>query len=83
MVSLISAGMLKRANGDISWKNHWIVWEDNLSDMSGKPITLDSYPSDPVKLTLFSWGNVNNQIRANLSLETFLTKIFGALVLKK
>lgn len=83
VVSLISAGMLERADGDTSWKNHWIVWEDTLSDMSGKPITLDSHPSDPVKLTLFSWGDVNNQIRENLSLEHFLTKTFGALVLKK
>lgn len=82
VVSLIGAGMLSKG-GDTKFKNHWIVWEDKLRLLNGTPVTASTPLSETVKLTLFSWGEVYEQLKKTLSLGEFLNHTYGGLVFKK
>ncbi|REF26048.1 hypothetical protein BDD26_0612 [Xenorhabdus cabanillasii] len=84
VVSLISAGMLKSYPGETSAKNHWIVWEGEVCNSIGLSINSSNRINNDtiVNLNLFSWGDVDEQIRSNKSLSYFLKHTFGGLVFK-
>ncbi|MFD1259832.1 hypothetical protein [Entomomonas asaccharolytica] len=82
IVSLIRAGMLIRGKNSIT-KDHWIVWEDQLKLMDGTAITTDTPLTEIVQLKLFSWGEVDQQLEVNLTLEQFLKHTFGGMVFSK
>lgn len=83
IVSLISAGMLDRADGDTSWKNHWIVWNDVLRDTGTQDVTLDTDLNVFVNLDMFSWGEVQKQVLPYKTLAYFLQHTYGALIFKR
>lgn len=84
VVSLISAGMLADYGGaDISFKNHWIVWESPMYSSLGQNITLNNKLSDIANIKAFSWGEVKQQIKPAKNLEYILSHVYGALVFKK
>ncbi|MDE9540317.1 hypothetical protein [Xenorhabdus bovienii] len=80
VVSLISVGMLKGSAGETSGKNHWIVWEGEVS-LKGKSINLDS-ENEIVNLNMFTWGGISERVRPNNDLNYFLKHTFGGLVFK-
>ncbi|MBI6151741.1 hypothetical protein JEP92_06560 [Serratia surfactantfaciens] len=82
VVSLISAGMLSDFPGDSSSKNHWIVWDSQVRCNDGGLVSASTSVLDKVDLTLFSWGNVRNQLKNNVNLDVFLKHTFGGLVFK-
>lgn len=86
VLSLISAAMLKggaEAFLGMKFKTHWIVWEDKLRLLDGSEITTKTNLSEKVKLTLFSWGKVTQQLKINLTLEQFLEHTYGGMVFSK
>lgn len=83
IVSLISAGMFDRADGDTSWKNHWIVWNDVLRDTGTQDVTLDTDLNVFVNLDMFSWGEVQKQVLPYKTLAYFLQHTYGALIFKR
>jgi len=68
VVTLINDGLL---NGSLSDKltvpTHWIVWDS--------PVTQDI--SGTVRLKLFSWGQVENQIKLGKDMSFFINRFFG------
>ncbi|CDG96521.1 conserved hypothetical protein [Xenorhabdus bovienii str. puntauvense] len=80
VVSLISVGMLNGSAGETSGKNHWIVWEGEVSS-KGKSINLDS-ENEIVNLNMFTWGGISERVKPNNNLNYFLKHIFGGLVFK-
>ncbi|MDE9466841.1 hypothetical protein [Xenorhabdus bovienii] len=80
VVSLISVRMLKGSAGETSGKNHWIVWEGEVSS-KGKSINLDS-ENEIVNLNMFTWGGISERVRPNNDLNYFLKHTFGGLVFK-
>lgn len=86
VVSLISAAMLKggaEAFLGMKFKTHWIVWEGKLRLLDGSEVTISTNLSEKVKLTLFSWGEVSQQLETNLTLEQFLKHTYGGMVFTK
>ncbi|OTA17468.1 transposase [Xenorhabdus vietnamensis] len=82
VVSLISAGMLDSITGDTSMKNHWVVWEGEVSS-KGMPINLNDINNDNmVNLNMFSWGKIYQQVKGGNNLNYFLKHTFGGLVFK-
>ncbi|MDC9605551.1 hypothetical protein [Xenorhabdus griffiniae] len=82
VVSLISAGMLDRITGDTSMKNHWVVWEGEVSS-KGMPINLNDINNEnTVNLNMFSWGKIYQQVKEGNNLNYFLKHTFGGLVFK-
>ncbi|MDE9498878.1 hypothetical protein KKJ22_13860 [Xenorhabdus bovienii] len=80
VVSLISVGMLNGSAGETSGKNHWIVWEGEVSS-KGKSINLDS-ENEIVNLNMFTWGGISERVKPNNNLNYFLKHTFGGLVFK-
>ncbi|PHM70022.1 transposase [Xenorhabdus kozodoii] len=80
VVSLISVGMLNGSAGETSGKNHWIVWEGEVSS-KGKSINLDS-ENEIVNLNMFTWGGISERVKSNNNLNYFLKHTFGGLVFK-
>lgn len=78
---LIGAGMLNYGTG--SSKNHWIVWKSKLTLKNGSEITEQTALTEKVSLELFSWGEVGNQLKTDLTLEGVLDHLYGGLVFKK
>ncbi|WP_243701481.1 hypothetical protein [Sodalis ligni] len=73
VVTLIAAGMLgDEYLPESSFKNHWVVWNGM--------VTGDA--NSNVSLKLFSWGEVNNQVKPNKTLAYFTRHVFGGLVFK-
>lgn len=69
VATLISGGLL---NGSwLNFKSHWIVWESEAVESSSG-----------VKLKLFSWGSVFQQIPSGVSMASFSRQIYGGLVFK-
>ncbi|PHM46720.1 hypothetical protein [Xenorhabdus miraniensis] len=82
VVSLISAGMLDSITGDTSMKNHWVVWEGEVSS-KGIPINSNEINNDNmVNLNMFSWGKIYQQVKGGNNLNYFLKHTFGGLVFK-
>ncbi|MCC8378363.1 hypothetical protein [Xenorhabdus sp. PB30.3] len=82
VVSLISAGMLDSITGDTSMKNHWVVWEGEVSS-KGIPINSNDINNDNmVNLNMFSWGKIYQQVKGGNNLNYFLKHTFGGLVFK-
>ncbi|OSN08254.1 hypothetical protein [Lonsdalea iberica] len=73
VITLINDGLL---NGSLSDKltvpTHWIVWDG--------PVTQDV--SGAVHLKLFSWGQVENQIKYGKDISFFINRFFGGVVFK-
>lgn len=82
VITLIRAGMLSRGANALT-KDHWIVWEDKLKLQNGTPVTTNTPLSEKVRLKLFSWGEVYEQLDTSLTLGEFLKHTFGGLVFKK
>jgi len=84
VVTLIDSDMLSGGKATpIPLKKHWIVWEGKVTDQNGKPITSQTPINTPIKLELFSWGEVNNFIKSDTIFNKFLWLTFGALVFSK
>lgn len=73
VITLINDGLL---NGSLSDKltvpTHWIVWDG--------PVTQDV--NGAVHLKLFSWGQVENQIKYGKDISFFINRFFGGVVFK-
>ncbi|WP_449550122.1 hypothetical protein [Lelliottia amnigena] len=82
IISLISAGMLSDFPGDSSSKNHWIVWTSQVKNANGNVVSNSTSGTDKVELTLFSWGDVGNQLKNNINLNSFVKHTFGGLVFR-
>ncbi|MGJ0626355.1 hypothetical protein [Xenorhabdus bovienii] len=83
VVTLISAGMLyEYGEKETSGKNHWVVWNGTVKNYQDDEIKENSDLNQYVDLNLFSWGYVKNQVKQGKTLNYFLGKTFGGLVLK-
>ncbi|PHM40251.1 transposase [Xenorhabdus mauleonii] len=83
VVTLISAGMLyEYGDKETSGKNHWVVWNGTVKNYQNEEIKEDFDLNQHVDLNLFSWGFVKNQVKPGKTLDYFLGKTFGGLVLK-
>lgn len=73
VITLINDGLL---NGSLSDKftlpTHWIVWEG--------PVTQGD--RGEIHLKLFSWGQVENQIKYGMDIQFFINRFFGGMVFK-
>lgn len=83
ILSLTSAGMLQQG-ADVPFKDHWIVWDEELKLTNRQRITNETNLEEFVSLRLFSWGEVkDNSLRELLTLGEFLSHTFGGLVFTK
>lgn len=73
VVTLINDGLLKVSlSQKLTVPTHWIVWDG--------PVTQDV--SGSVCLKLFSWGQVENQIKSGKDISFFINRFFGGVVFK-
>lgn len=81
VLTIIGIGMLKFGGDSPASKEHWIVWESQLTLLNGGEITEETSLMEKVSLSLFSWGRVmDNYLRDELTLGDFLTYCFGGVV---
>lgn len=93
VVSLVSGDMLKTgapAFLGIDFKSHWIVWNDKLrikrakpTDPLGTEVTTSTNLSTLVELEVFSWGEVKQYLKDNITLGDFLKHTYGGMVFTK
>ncbi len=72
VVTLINDGLLEFSDSTSTIPTHWIVWEG--------PVTQHS--NGTMHLTLFSWGNVSDQIKNGAVQSFFIKRFFGGMVFK-
>lgn len=72
VVTLINNGLLKDSDSNLTVPTHWIVWEGPVTeDLNGN-----------IHLQLFSWGEVDDQIKPEKKLSFFRSRFFGGMVFK-
>ncbi|MES4613098.1 hypothetical protein V2154_10990 [Ewingella sp. CoE-038-23] len=82
IVTLISAGMLLQTEGDTSFKNHWVVWEGKPTLLGDEELSKMTNIDACIDLRLFSWGEVHDYLKPNITLKEFLKHTFGGMVFK-
>lgn len=72
IVTLINDGLLEMGTSSLTIPTHWIVWQSSLTQE-----TTGSF-----HLNLFSWGLVDDQIKAGQDASFFIKRFFGGMVFK-
>ena len=72
VVTLVAGGLLEGNDSILTMPNHWIVWDSQLTQND----------RDEISLALFSWGNVKNHIKTDMTIHRFLNRFFGGMVFK-
>ncbi|UYZ82887.1 hypothetical protein MTZ49_09705 [Entomomonas sp. E2T0] len=92
LITLISGAMLKGGVTflGMSAKSHWITWNDKLrvkraklTDPLGAEVTTTTSLSTLVELEMFSWGNVKQYLKDDITLGEFLKHTYGGMVFTK
>ncbi|EOX8477478.1 hypothetical protein AIT98_000586 [Salmonella enterica subsp. indica] len=73
------------SSNDGFYQRNWIVLESKLQldDGSNNDVTVQTPLNSLVKLTVFSWGNVNSKLLKNTNLKYFLDNFYGGMVFEK